>query len=126
MKPSQSNSKIDYGAVAEQKVAAELLLRGHLINWATSDKLPYDFISDKDGKLSKIQVKGIFNQDDGRPHRCELRGYQNREYLRHEVDYFIVYIHSLNEYYIIPFGMMTSFNRNGKAKHFLSAWDLLK
>lgn len=117
---------IDYGQAAEQFCAAELVLRGFQVVWTVSDKVPYDFISDKNGKLKKIQVKGIFNQKDGRTYRTSLTGVKNRKYLSTEVDYFMVYIHDTKQYYIIPFGVMTEFNANGKAQRFLEAWELLE
>lgn len=120
-----TSRQIDYGAAAEQKVAAELILRGHIINWSTTDKTPYDMVVDFNGKLSKIQVKGIFTRTPGRAYRCELKGFKNRAYKEHEVDFYVVYIHEYNEYYVIPYGM-TSFNRNGKAKQYLNRWELLE
>jgi len=125
-KPNNLTS-VDFGAAAESRVAAEIMLRGGYASFSVTDKIPYDLIVDYDGKLSKIQVKGIFSKNRN-TYRCELTGYKNRPYKAHEVDFFVVYIHDLNDYYIIPFNSaIRSFNVNGeKVKPFKNAWYLLK
>lgn len=128
MKPSKKNvTNTDFGAAAESKVAAEITLRGGYVSFSITDKIPYDLISDYNGKISKIQVKGIFSKSRG-TYRCELSGYKNRAYKQHEVDYFVIYIHDLNDYYVIPFDSeIRSFNVNGdRIKPFKNAWWLLK
>lgn len=132
MKPPNKSRSIDKGAVAEQKVAAELLLRGYYVNWSTSDKLPYDFVIDADGKLLKIQVKGIFTKGARGSYGATI-GHgkdKSRQYKRNEVDFYIIYIHPENIYYVIPFmeGFRNfSLTNPAKCKYtqYREAWELL-
>lgn len=133
MKQPNKYRSIDKGAVAEQKVAAELLLRGGFVNWSTSDKQPYDFILDMQGNLLKIQVKGIFSKHPRGHYQCSLKcgaGATTRNYLAHEVDFYIIYIHPENVYYVIPYKEgMRSFcltkPDNCKYNQYREAWEIL-
>lgn len=118
---------IDYGAVAEQKAAAELLLKGFLINWSVSDKLPYDFICDFDGKLFKIQVKGTFGTDSAGKYKFSLKSSRGA-YTHKEVDFYILYIHPENAFYVIPFAFIkaTTIRISDKHEQFKNAWHLIK
>lgn len=96
----------DLGAAAEQFAAAECLLNGLTVSWSTSDKVSHDFILDNGKRLIKIQVKGVFTEEKGKPGVYSLnllRGKKRKKYVSSEVDYFIIYIHPLGAYYIFPF-----------------------
>lgn len=117
---------IDFGAAAEQFTSAELHLRGFFISYSVTDKTPYDFICDKDGKLFKIQVKGTYKQDDRGTYKFTLRSNRGA-YTASEVDFYILYVHPTKVFYIIPFAFLrTQTVRVGpKLDPFKNAWHLL-
>lgn len=119
---------IDYGAVAEQYAAAELLLLGFDISFSTSDKVPYDFVAGMDGKLFKIQVKGTFTLEKGRGrHKFTLRNNRGA-YTSSEVDFYILYVHITKDFYVIPFAFAASTTVRISEKHdqFKNAWHLIR
>lgn len=125
---SKPKNLTDYGAAAEQYASAELHLRGFFISYSVTDKTPYDFIADRDGKLFKIQVKGTFKEEDGRGgYRFTIRNNRG-PYTAKEVDFYILYVHPTREFYVIPFAFVTTQTvRVGKKlDQFKNAWHLLK
>lgn len=119
---------IDYGAVAEQKAAAELLLRGFLLSWSTSDKVGYDLVADLDGKLFKLQVKGTFKAESGSDNKYKFTIKTNSgPYASHQVDFFILYVHPTETFYIVPFAFVTTKTLRAHALDaFKNAWHLIK
>lgn len=127
----------DLGAAAEQFAAAECLLQGYKVNWSTSDKLGYDFVLDINGKLRKVQVKGLFTKETSRNrYSADLRrgGSKHKskvKYLNKEVDFFIIYIYPLDTFYVVPWNVMkgkTKFTVTDGASTYdgyKEAWHLL-
>lgn len=124
---SKQKNLIDYGQAAEQKAAAELILRGFYINWGVSDKQAYDFIADLDGKLFKIQVKGTFGKNPQGKYQFSLRNNRGA-YTAKEVDFYILYVHDTEDFYVIPFAFATSqtIRISERFAQFRNAWHLIK
>ena len=53
-----SGKPIDIGAVSEHRFAAELLARGAMPSWPSSQQQPYDLIVDVPSGRYRVQVKG--------------------------------------------------------------------
>lgn len=100
----------------------------------------YDFISDWQGKLSRVQVKSCDDRDSSRTSiRFKIscsRGKPKRAYTRDEIDYLAVYIEPLSIFYILPIVAVersTTINffplnkdTNSKYEQYREAWDFLK
>lgn len=126
-------ANIDIGAACEHRFAAELLERGVMTNWPSSQQHPYDMIADTGDSQWKIQVKGTralgrsvdfkFRMRSGKGHR--------RKYTRKEIDFLVLYVFNYDAWYIFPveevgIGVTVKPGQPGcKYQKYLEAWHLI-
>lgn len=133
------------GAIAEQAVVLAALNRGYGVSIPLGDYLPYDLILDVNGKLLKVQVKSAWWDDkkenyvvDNRRTRTNRREMQRANYQEKDFDHAILYIPTLNVFYIMPSAEFNSFGseihlvekvkrqRAPRSAEFREAWHLLE
>jgi hypothetical protein len=96
------------GDLAELRVAADVLARGHRIAFPYGEDSDYDLIVDRDGLLERVQVKHAVS--DGRviPVRCRsmsLTGGRVRsvkKYTSHTIDWLAVFDVTTDRCYYVP------------------------
>lgn len=104
-------SPTELGDYAEQLFAAEAVKRGLLVSSPVAPASPYDWIVDNGEKLLRVQVKSTNKLMKGSRHpryRVFAAKRQHKDqtravYSASEVDFFAVYIHGLESWFIIPF-----------------------
>lgn len=93
----------DVGASAEYFFAAELLSRGIIPCWPSTESMPYDMIIDTGRNRYRVQVKGTKNissiVDIGLTAR---KGKETRAYTQKDVDFIVVYLFHYKTWYIFP------------------------
>ncbi len=90
------------GALAEAKVLNKLLHEGYIVSrpWSSC---PYDFITDKDGELLKVQVKtGRYRKGVVKFKTCSVNRRGGRISYKGKVDLFMVYCPELDSIYKVP------------------------
>ncbi len=126
---------IDIGAVAEHKFAAELLHRGIMPSWPSSQLIPYDLVAELPNRLVRIQVKGT--RRIGKSIEVDVRKYSTSKtrsrYTKHDTDFIVVYIFETNDWYLLPiknFNSTTLTLKPGDPRckwlKYKNAWELLK
>jgi hypothetical protein len=96
------------GDLAELRVAADLLSRGHRIAIPYGEDSDYDLIVDRDGRLERIQVKHAVS--DGRviPVRCRSMSLTNgrvravKKYTSATIDWIAVFDTTTDRCYYVP------------------------
>lgn len=128
------------GDIAEYRVVAELLERGHSVLMPCGDRLPYDIGVDVGGRLVRLQVRRAWPSDYG--HCVDVRRSQtNRKVYKHtkhgpdDYDYLVAWIPNSGVTYIIPstvsssYGSNITFNekpvRQKKMLPYKEAWHLI-
>ena len=104
------------GAIAEQAVVLAALKSGYGVSTPVGDYLPYDLIIDVTGKLIKVQVKSAWWDEkkgnyvvDNRRTRTNRRVMQRANYALHDFDFAVLYIPTLDVFYIMPSADFNSF-----------------
>lgn len=87
----------DPGKAAEYLFAFELLDRGIIPNWPSSQMMPYDMIADTGIKNFKVQVK---SSEQLRPNLKLSHG--KNSYKREDFDFLALYLYKHNTWYLIP------------------------
>ncbi|NET36589.1 MAG: endonuclease [Cyanothece sp. SIO1E1] len=132
------------GAIAEQAVVLAALKRGYGVSTPLGDYLPYDLILDVKGKLFKVQIKSAWWDEkkqnyvvDNRRTRTNRRQMKRANYAEDDFDFAILYIPTLDVFYIMPSGDFNSFGseihlvesvkrqRAPRSAQFREAWHLL-
>ncbi|PAX52999.1 group I intron-associated PD-(D/E)XK endonuclease [Brunnivagina elsteri] len=132
------------GDIAEQAAVLHALKRGLGMLKPVGDRLPYDLVFDVDGTLLKIQVKyawfdehkGNFVVDNCRTktnRRVMIRGVYNQS----DFDFALVYIESLDLFYIFPVAVFIAYGseihlvelekrqRKPRSSVYRDAWELI-
>jgi hypothetical protein len=93
-----------FGCFAEYKFAIQAMEWGFNVSMPMLDASPYDLILEKDGTLFKFQIKSITNTRTNKITRsdvqCVLRS-DGKEYPKHLVDYFAIYVERDQGFYVI-------------------------
>lgn len=114
-------SNIIRGQIGETEFMLECLSRGITVSKPFSTQSRYDFITEFNGTLKKVQVK-----TSGSKERAALSTNGVR-YKKADVDVFA--ITTGGRWYLIPFGITGShirLSKNGVNKKHLNKWELLK
>ncbi len=130
--------------IAESAVATELLRRGFRVLKPLGDRLPYDLALDLNGKLLRIQVKSAwFNPKteyyavDVRRTKTNRRNMLRERYDRDDFDFAILYIDSLDVFYVMPISVFSTYGstitlietdkrqRKPKSAQYRERWDLI-
>jgi hypothetical protein len=126
------------GELAETIFVSEAIRRGFRVCKPYGDSAPYDFIIERQGRTSRIQVKstGLEAGREGQYGLHAAGSYQRngarRRYKRSAVDFLVGYIFPLNTWYIVPIAMIRRtviYVRPGRGQgqweRFREAWHLL-
>lgn len=130
--------------IAESAVVTQLLKRGLTVLHPLGDRLPYDLAIDLNGQLIRIQVKSAwFNAKTGyfgvdvRRTRTNRRRMIRQRYKEDDFDFAILYIETLEIFYIMPVSVFNSYvstitlietkkrQRKPRSSHYRERWDLL-
>lgn len=129
MSKQRPSRALDKGAATEHLAAAQCMLNGHLVCWPSSERCQYDFVVDTGTRLHRIQVKSAFKRTGG----C----YQfsvtptTGKYVATDVDFYILYIYPIDEYYVIPFSVLDGkptvriYESKDTYQEYREAWYLL-
>ena len=128
------------GFVSEQEFILEALKQNIKISQPLFSQEAYDFISDFNGKLNRIQIKATYRFDNTYKRYSITGSKRNGEiYTKNDTDFLIAIIPN-NKYYIIPVSEISSKGirlyekptrilknkMTGKYDKYLNRWDLLK
>jgi hypothetical protein len=127
-------SIIDLGAVAEYDFASQLLARGIIPAWPSTETQPYDMIAICEKGLHKVQVKGTNHRGPTvRAHVAMRAGKgKSRAYTKADIDFVVIKLFEYDLYYIIPVEKIVKDMRIKPAdpackwQRFKNAWSLLK
>jgi hypothetical protein len=130
--------------IAEYSVITALLKRGFKVLTPIGDRLPYDLAIDLGSRLIRIQVKSAwFDMSkhiycvDARRTKTNRRCMKRDRYTTGDFDFAILYIDSLNVFYIIPFPVFNAYSsticlvesgkrqRKPHSSRYRERWDLL-
>ena len=134
------------GDIAEYKVVAELLERGHTVLMPCGDRLPYDIGVDCGGRLVRIQVRRAWEVKtskgsyivDVRRSQTNRSTYTHTKHAIDSYDFLVAWIPELNLFYVIPSEVADTFGggitltedtkkqRKGKAVQYKDRCDLIK
>ncbi len=124
---------IDIGKVCEYFFAAELLSRGYVPLWPSTESKPYDLVVDLGKKCRRIQVKGTAKTGAVIDVQFMMNaGPRKRRYHNDEVDFIVLKVLEFDAWYIFPIKDVETGVRikpgspHCKYKKYLEAWDLLK
>lgn len=139
----KNNTKLK-GDIAEQAVILKVLQMGCEVAKPIGDRLPYDLIIDRNGKLIKIQVKSAWFDEtkqnyvvDNRRTKTNRRVMKREAYSNNDFDFAILYIENLQVFYIMPVAIFISYGseihlvedekrqRKPKSAAYREAWCLL-
>lgn len=99
------------GSVAVYGAAGERLRP--LKPWGESTR--YDVVSEYKGRFRRVQVKSVLSPGKNGTFCIKLVGARKTGYTRSQIDYFAVYLISLNKWFIIPISLLRSRN-NGSVR----------
>lgn len=109
------NTKLK-GDIAEQVAILKLLEKGWGVSKPIGDRLPYDLITDINGKLIKLQVKSAwfnaFDQNyciDVRRTKTNRRHMQRSLYNNQDFDFALVYLPEKRIFYVFPVSVFINF-----------------
>jgi hypothetical protein len=137
-RPSPPRAPKARGELAEARFIAKALSLGLFVSKPFGDSLPYDFIVEAGGKLSRVQVKsawcatprGAF-QFVASP--IQNRGHRAHPYRGHEIDFFVAYINPADTWFVIPVARLRQLNHlhlslatNHPFARYREAWHLLE
>ncbi|MDD4907845.1 MAG: group I intron-associated PD-(D/E)XK endonuclease [Candidatus Omnitrophica bacterium] len=130
--------------IAESAVITELLKKGFKVLKPVGDRLPYDLALDLDGKLLRIQVKSAWFDHkknsygaDVRRTKTNRRRMRRDRYTEDDFDFAMLYIESLDVFYIMPFSVFKTYGstislvesdkrqRKPQSAQYRERWDLL-
>lgn len=128
------SKKIDIGAACEHMFAAELLKRGIMPSWPSSQMMPYDLVAELPEKIARFQVKGTQKKTTPINFQVMKEGLRSSKirYEESDFDYLAVYTFAHGLWYIIPvkdFGLTTLTIKPGNPRckwhKYVEAWHLL-
>ena len=96
------------GDIAEYRVVAELLERGHAVLMPCGDRLPYDVAIDVEGKLRRLQVRRAWSTNGSTFYIDTRRSQTNRKiykFTKHSpsaYDFLIAWIPDSSIFYVLP------------------------
>jgi len=128
--------------VAESAVITALLRRGFAVLKPVGDRLPYDLALDVQGRLLRIQVKSAWYYNgnftvDTRRTKTNRRRMVRARYDERDFDFAILYIDSLDTFYVMPVSAFSTFKsgislvetkkrqRKPRSAVYRERWDLL-
>jgi PD-(D/E)XK endonuclease len=133
------------GDIAEQAVVLYALRQDWGVSIPVGDRLPYDLIIDVKGTLLKIQVKSAWFDKvknnyvvDNRRTKTNRRNMVRASYDEHDFDFAILYIDSLDVFYIMPSEVFISYGseihlietnrrqRKPKSALYRNAWKIIE
>ncbi len=128
------------GEIVELRFYLKAFEIGMIVSKPFGDNARYDFIVDRDGRLSRIQIKstGILNSEPGHHgHSGRYRIYsaygasRKRHFSKEHIDFLVAYIIPKSVWYIIPIevtnGKKTihlNIGGHGKYEQYRDRWDL--
>jgi len=132
------------GDIAEQAVILEALKQSWAVLRPLGDRLPYDLVLDVRGVLVKIQVKSAWLDKksgnfvvDNRRTKTNRRRMLRELYKLSDFDFAIIYLNSMNIFYIFPIEIFTKYGsvihiveekkrqRKPRSANYRNAWDLI-
>ena len=133
MKNSQAEKKTckQRGEWAELCFMARAAERGLNVSKPHGDSASYDVGVEHDGKFLRVQVKSTTFRRKG-SYTCNIVGPKRQRYARGRLDFFAVYLVTIDVWYIIPFEVAEgnqSLNLTPRKGHkfsqYMEAWKLL-
>jgi hypothetical protein len=137
-KPSPPRAPKARGELAEARFIAKALSLGLFVSKPFGDSLPYDFIVEAGGKLSRVQVKSAWCATPRGAFQFVASPIQNRgqhahPYRGHEIDFFVAYINPADTWFVIPVARLRQMNHlhlslatNHPFARYREAWHLLE
>ncbi len=132
------------GDIAEQAAILHALKRGWEVLIPNGDRLSYDLVFDVHGSLVKIQVKSSWFDQNRKNHVVDSRRTKtNRRIMKRELyqfgdfDFALVYVDSLDIFYVFPFEEFVSYKseihlvesdkrqRKPRSAAFRDSWNLI-
>ncbi len=100
--------------IAENAVTLALLKQGRRVLKPIGDRLPYDLVIENGGRFIKLQVKYAWRRRDvyivdNRRTRTNRRAMVRALYRCEDFDYAILFIESLDIYYVMPVSIFISY-----------------
>lgn len=126
---------IDLGKVGEYQFAAELLKRGYVPLWPSTETVQYDLSTfNKKNKAIRIQVKAteLFKESLQLNFRKRGKRGKSTKYSPSDFDLLVLWIKALNDWYLIPMKFLKSTIRikpkdpHARWAKFKNAWHLLE
>jgi len=128
----------EQGEITELRFYLKAFEEGFVVSKPFGDNQRYDFIVDKNGKLSRVQIKSVGVQDKydrGGKYRINASFGASRKYSysSNEIDILVVYIIPMEVWYIIPVNEISNIKTLGFRPHkssrarlevFKDRWDL--
>ncbi len=124
------------GKVAEYRFAAEIMDRGMMVSWPSSDTWPYDCIVDAGGIPHRVQVKSTEKLVSGSTSSVELHlrtnGAKKRAYSKKDTDFIVVHLFATGSWYIFPVQDVKAsvtikpYSASCKHKKYMDAWKLFE
>lgn len=126
------------GELAEARFIVKALSLGLFVSKPFGDSLPYDFIIESGGKLSRVQVKSAWRATPRGAFQfvaspIQNRGYPAHPYRGHEIDFFVAYIHPADAWFVIPVRALCQHNHlhlsldpSHPFARYREAWHLLE
>lgn len=128
------------GELAETIFLSAALRRGFRVSKPYGDNSPYDFIVERAGRISRVQVKATAHYD--KLHRTGYRFHTSRNlgprcrrtrvYLARDIDFIAGYVFPLDAWFIIPVAtvhatMVRVLGRRRRSRYdrYREAWHLL-
>lgn len=136
----------DQGELAELKFYYEAFNRGITVSKPFGDNQKYDFITDNNGRLKRVQVKSVSTKTKTSTKRKKYRpliahGRNTKKlYTKNQVDLICIFIIPEDVFYLVPIEKVNvirltlypngNFNKKhhrgaGKYEEFKEAWNLL-
>lgn len=100
------HSRPDMGAAAEYRCASELLARGLIPSWPSTQTQPYDMIVDTFKGPKRVQVKSSVQK--GTPVKVGFKMEESgryRAYTQDDCDFIILYLFEHDVWYVFPIGI---------------------
>lgn len=134
------DSKTQQGITAEYQFIVDACKHGFLPSIPVKDHRGYDLIIHGEKKLYKIQVKStrkavssISDINRKTHYKITLARRASSEYKKEHLDFFAIYIFDMNQWFIIPFNVVTTKTiriypqeKSHKFSKFQEAWHLIE
>ena len=120
------------GITAEAKFVYDATVMGLTVNIPIDDKNPYDFVTELNGTLNRVQVKSARKEKNGSYKVTTSRGYKKKVlYTKEDIDFFAINLEDWDGWMIIPvlaIDKITTTIRLTDKRYvgvYMDRWDLL-